>query len=467
VERDVDFQSTDVNEIGGTPMRNVWTSILTIALFVIVATSLTATPQQPRPEGAQPPPLDERQLREVGRMKPDDAESLVGLFFPQLPPRSLDWDNEIAGLSPSSRPELLTWERVYTLALVRARAGSIQSTEVLDPKVLAEMAARHGVADFSRFRHDFLSGRPGPGEGFRDPGGDYLELLRRLQVIDNARSAVALQENWRKLYQELLQGESSGLGQLELDLVEASLVRARQRLADATAHFRDGLDELKAAIALPPRALLIPDPQGIAAFREVFERVYNWHRDPQRRLDVLPRLIARLPDLGEVVVEGQPILGTIEANPNQLEDVLAATMRAANKNRVSREKGEAVQVADVQLELRTRRHIRRLVEARRAYVRERRHYELANRLTEEVLMQIMAPPAGGTQALAQSVGARIATQTVLDQLVQIQRAQDRLVGLWASFKAERLALYRDLGILPYDDWKSFYDDLAARVGPIK
>ena len=45
--------------------------------------------------------------------------------------------------------------------------------------------------------------------------------------------------------------------------------------------------------------------------------------------------------------------------------------------------------------------------------------------------------------------------------------QDRLVGLWASFKAERLALYRDLGVLPYDDWKSFYDDLAARTSAIK
>jgi hypothetical protein len=176
-------------------MRTVWTSILTSALCAVVATSFAAPPQPPRLEGAQPPPLHERQLKEVGRMTLDDAQSLVGLFFPQLPPRFLDSGKEIAGLSTGSRPELLTWERVYTLALVRARAGATRSAEVLDPKVFAEIAVRYGVAVLSRFRHDFLAVRPGTGGAFRDPSGDYLELLRRLQVIDNARSDVALREN--------------------------------------------------------------------------------------------------------------------------------------------------------------------------------------------------------------------------------------------------------------------------------
>ena len=98
--------------------------------------------------------------------------------------------------------------------------------------------------------------------------------------------------------------------------------------------------------------------------------------------------------------------------------------------------------------------------------RRGRRLELASRLIDEVLEQIVAPPAGGKPALAQAVGARIQTESLLDQFVQIQRAQDRLVGLWASFQAERLALYQDLGNLPYDDWRSFYDDLAARPGSI-
>ncbi len=265
----------------------------------------------------------------------------------------------------------------------------------------------------------------------------------------------------------MIQGESSGLSTLEADLVEASLVRARQRLADETARCRDGLDELKAALGLPPRASGIPDPRGIAAFREAFEGVYNWHRDPARTLAGLSRLITRLPAPGEVVVEGRPILGTIEADPDRLEDELAAMMRSAGKPGSSREKGEAARDAESAREPRIRQHLRRLVEARRAYVLDRRRYELASRLIDEVLTQLVAPPAGGTQALAQSAGARIATQGLLDQLDEVRGAQDRLVGLWASFQTERLALYRDLGVLPYDDWKSFLDDLAARPGAVK
>ena len=42
-----------------------------------------------------------------------------------------------------------------------------------------------------------------------------------------------------------------------------------------------------------------------------------------------------------------------------------------------------------------------------------------------------------------------------------QEAQDRLIALWTSFRVERLALYRDLGVLPYDHWDAFYADLSA------
>jgi hypothetical protein len=307
-------------------------------------------------------------------MSPNEGQSIAGLFFPQLPSRSPDWVKGIAGLAADSRPERLTWERVYTLALVRARTGPAESADQLDPKVLAEAAQRHGVADFGRFRRDFLAGRaghPGAGAGgtFRDPSADYLELLRRLQVIDDARCDIALRENCLRLFRELIQGESSGLSQLEVDLVETSLVRARQRMAAETARFRDGLDELEAVPGLSPRAASIPDPQDIAAFREAFERVYNWNRDPNRLFGTLPRLIARVPVLGEVVVEGRPILGTTEADPGRLEDVLAAAMRVAKPDGGDREKGEAARDADLRLEVQLRRQLRGLVEARRAMSR--------------------------------------------------------------------------------------------------
>jgi hypothetical protein len=445
-------------------MRPVWTSVLTIVTCAVPTTLLAGLPRQAPPqEVPQPRPLDQRQLEEVGRMSPNDAQPFIQHFFERLRPRSLDSDKEIAGLPPGSRPELLRWERVYTLALVRARAGTVPNTDLLGPKVLAELAAQHRAADFDRFRHDFLAARPGAARGFSDPSALYLELLRRLQVVGNASYDVALREICLRLYQELLRGESSGLSNLEVDLVDASLASARQRFADAIAQYRDGLDEFKVAIGLAPRALWIPDPETIAPFRAASDRAHNWHRAPNRTLGVLHKFSAQLPALGEVTLDGQPILGTIEANPGRLEEVLATATRMAATNRKSDETGEPAPDADAQLELRTRRHIRHLAQTRQAYEVEKRRFELATRLIDQLLTQFAAPPAGGTNALAQAVGARIHTQSLLEQFTQIGRAQDHLIGLWSSFKAERLTLYHDLGVFPYNDWKSFYDDLGATL----
>ena len=56
-------------------------------------------------------------------------------------------------------------------------------------------------------------------------------------------------------------------------------------------------------------------------------------------------------------------------------------------------------------------------------------------------------------------------QGLVDAFGRIPEAQDRLIALWTSFHAERLALYRDLGVLPYDNWDAFYADLSAPGSP--
>jgi hypothetical protein len=60
----------------------------------------------------------------AGRAQPPTRE---GAHVAELPspylPADRDSDKVIAGLSRTSRPELLTWERIYALALVRARSG--------------------------------------------------------------------------------------------------------------------------------------------------------------------------------------------------------------------------------------------------------------------------------------------------------------------------------------------------------
>jgi len=97
-----------------------------------------------RPTQASPRPEGERD-------QPPTAHEIAHILRLNVPP-SLEGDKEIAGLSATSRPEVLTWERVYALALVRARGGPAPRAEALDPKAIAEPATPNGFDDFGRFR---------------------------------------------------------------------------------------------------------------------------------------------------------------------------------------------------------------------------------------------------------------------------------------------------------------------------
>ena len=45
---------------------------------------------------------------------------------------------------------------------------------------------------------------------------------------------------------------------------------------------------------------------------------------------------------------------------------------------------------------------------------------------------------------------------------QLLQSEDKLVALWASFHAERVALERNLRILPANDWRTFYDQIDGQ-----
>ncbi len=194
-------------------MRHCWLTLLTFSIaHLFVAVDAFAQPPppagQPVPVGpAGPPPL-------VGQpipVRPVDARTeRAQLLVPHLLP-SLAQDKEAAGLAQQSQPELVTWDRIYPLALIRARRATATLEAALDPKMLAEESNRLGVANFARFRQEFLTPHSAAGTGLRDPSAAFLDLLRRVMAIDNARRNVAFHENVEKFVLELIQGESSGL----------------------------------------------------------------------------------------------------------------------------------------------------------------------------------------------------------------------------------------------------------------
>lgn len=85
---------------------------------------------------------------------------------------------------------------------------------------------------------------------------------------------------------------------------------------------------------------------------------------------------------------------------------------------------------------------------------------LALRQKDQAQEQLVAPPPSGKPGPA--------TDLVLNLVGyqrQLRETEDRLVSLWARYQSERLALYRDLGALPYTDWPSFLASLSARPAP--
>jgi hypothetical protein len=369
---------------------------------------------------------------------------------------SLDVRKEIAGLASNSKPHLLTWETAYLLAVVHARSGGGELLSSLDPVGLSRQVDRLGLADFARFRNDIFAGR-----AFRDPAPDMLALSARLQMIENARWRIAFLENLTKLLQERLQGESSGLSRLDLDVVLAALIKSRQNLDHQKTLFRDGLDEFKVALGLSPQVEVILDRKPMAGFQEAFEAVATWLRQPSRNLDDLNKLAGAVPDPGEVIIDGEPALGAVQVNTDQWVNALAKATRLALEKRGNSAQGAAEAGARLGLELKVRRRVRRMVELRRVYVDATQEYAMAIRIRDQAFERLVAPRSEASPPRSQLL------ERIVEQTASFAAIEDQLVDLWTSFRAERATLYRDIGVLPYADWKAFYADLSAHRAAAK
>jgi hypothetical protein len=421
-------------------------------LIAILTVALTGPSIAVSAFGQQPPVVNPG-----ARVQPADArQETAQLIVPHLLP-SLAQDKEAAGLPQQSQPELLTWDRVYPLALIRSRRARPTFRDALDPKELTGEANGFGVADFARFRREFLAPASAAGTSFRDPSADFLDLLRRVLTIDNARRNVAFHQNVWRFTAELIQG-SSGLRRVDVDLISDAWIQARHRLASEIAEYRDRLDELKARLGLSPRAAVLPSRTSLGAFESGFRRVEDWIKKPDRRLDELPRIIQQFPLTGDLFIDGRPFLRRIDEVPDSMEAVLTEVGQLAVKNFAQTEKNPAPPEAVIDRELHARRRFRNLYETQQAYDREKKHYELAIRLADQSFERLCSPPDDSTTSRSTIVAA------LLEHADALRSSADRLVALWTTFRGERLALYRELGVLPFNDWDSFYAQFSA--GPV-
>jgi len=78
------------------------------------------------------------------------------------------------------------------------------------------------------------------------------------------------------------------------------------------------------------------------------------------------------------------------------------------------------------------------------------------RLKDQAFEQIIAPPQAATgQGLAQSANAATQTNNLISFQNTLFGSEVTLTQLYQSYQLARLTVYRDIGILPYDEWEAF------------
>jgi hypothetical protein len=193
------------------------------------------------PARAQQPDQPRAPVRDMTESEKDE---LLRVFLGTAAPK-LD-SAELAGMPAGASPPALTLEQAYTLTLIRARTPSALRTfgaaKVFDSKALEELAKRAGVGDFERFRREFLSA------DFRDPAPRFFAAVKHRLALDSARDQLALVENVRRLFAELIKGERSGVSGLQVDLMDQSILLSRQTSAIELVSYRSAADELKGSL---------------------------------------------------------------------------------------------------------------------------------------------------------------------------------------------------------------------------
>jgi hypothetical protein len=108
------------------------------------------------------------------------------------------------------------------------------------------------------------------------------------------------------------------------------------------------------------------------------------------------------------------------------------------------------------IKLTIRQDIRNLHQQYLNYEINRRNLVLTIRQKDQAFEQILAPPAGAAGA-AQVANAATQTTNLINFQNRLLALQIALGTAWQQFELQRLQLYRDLGIMPYDEWEAFHE----------
>ncbi len=217
----------------------------------------------------------------------------------------------------------------------------------------AERNLVYEIRNFAKFRQEFMVailvggsftnfGSAVPTLGFSsagniDPTIGYINVLQDLQVVENDRRNIAAFERLVEVYSELIEGESSGLTQLQLDQMASSVQGARQQLVTDRVTYRSDLDQFKIQIGLPPDVPLILNRSLTRKFHDTFNAIDRWQRNPRRDLSELPEIVKGFPELEDLLIDGRSCLSVYRPgkdDEDDLEPLLLAAERVALEHRL-------------------------------------------------------------------------------------------------------------------------------------
>ncbi|MGO9811399.1 MAG: hypothetical protein ACLP53_11575 [Isosphaeraceae bacterium] len=428
---------------------------------------------------------------------------------------------------------------------------------VLENLTQAERSLLYQVRIFAQFRQQFivdmLTGgtisQPGVGfnlvgfstAGNTDPTVGFIPLAENVaEVIVDLRN-LAFFEQLAALYEQLIEGESSGLSQLQVDQVKSRVLTSRQTLITDIITLRNTNDQFKQQIGLPPDTPMVPDVSLFQPYLDVFAEIDEWQRRKDRKLEDVPKIVDKIPQLPDIVLDGHSLLGpylkstTYLDNEEELEATLQAAVRIALEYRLDLMNTRA-QLYDAWRQIRVKANALKGVfnvaltnqvftpptttnpfgffsqahqfslvfnaelplirvaernafrEAIIAYEQQRRalmseedfiknqlrgdirgmqvnyiNYDITKRnlvlnirLKDQAFEQIIAPPQTATgQGLAQSANAATQTTNLINFQNTLFTSEVALITAYETYQLARLTVYRDIGILPYDEWEAF------------
>ncbi len=124
----------------------------------------------------------------------------------------------------------------------------------------------------------------------------------------------------------------------------------------------------------------------------------------------------------------------------------------------------ALQNTEDNIKYQVRQEVRSMQTQYRNYKTQQRNLVLNIRQRDQSLLQVSAPPGagGGAGGQGQANQAAIQVQNVRGSQGGVVATEVNLTNLWLQFQIQRITLYRDLGILPYDEWEAFYELFPAK-----